>query len=44
MHIAGEMVFFFFVEFVQSSVAGVSGLKDKQEEAMKFFGRLSAVS
>lgn len=40
----GEIIFTLFIDFVQSSIAGVSGLTNKQEEAMKFFARLSAVS
>ncbi len=45
IHIAGEIIFFFhIIDFVQSSVAGVPGLRDRQEEAMKYFGQLSAVS
>ena len=44
MYEGGEIIFTLFIDFVQSSIAGVSGLTNKQEEAMKFFARLSAVS
>ena len=46
MVVVSERAFFssFCSEFVQSSIAAVPSLRNREEEAMKCFARLSAVS